>query len=69
MKAVLLTNHGGPEMLRYGDAPVYGRRTGRGGGRYPRRQRQRGHHKVRLGGGPYGSTSFRISWAAISPVS
>ena len=21
MKAVLLTNHGGPEMLRYGDAP------------------------------------------------
>jgi NADPH:quinone reductase-like Zn-dependent oxidoreductase len=58
MKAVLLTSHGGPEMLRYGDAPdpvvgadevlvdVYAASV------------NAADYKVRLGGGRYGHLKF-----------
>ena len=58
MKAVLLTNHGGPEMLRYGDAPDPIAGAGEVVVDIHAASVNAADYKVRLGGGPYGNLKF-----------
>ena len=58
MKAVLLTAHGGPEMLRYGDAPDPVARPGEVVVDIHAASVNAADYKVRLGGGPYGNIRF-----------
>ena len=57
MKAVLLTAHGGPEMLR-GDAPDPVARPGEVVVDIHAASVNAADYKVRLGGGPYGNIRF-----------
>src|SRR5262249_60205324 len=52
MKAILLTNHGGPEMLRYGDAPDPTAGPGEGAVDIPAASVNAADYKVRLGSEP-----------------
>jgi len=58
MKAVLLTNHGGPEMLRYGDAPDPMAGPGDVVVDIHAASVNAADYKVRRGGGAYGNLSF-----------
>jgi len=58
MKAVLLTNHGGPEMLRYGDAPDPIAKPGEVVVDIHAASVNAADYKVRRGGGPYGNIKF-----------
>jgi NADPH:quinone reductase-like Zn-dependent oxidoreductase len=58
MKAVLLTGHGGPEMLRYGDAPDPVAGPGEILVDIHAASVNAADYKVRLGGGRYSSVSF-----------
>jgi len=58
MKAVLLTNHGGPEMLRYGDAPDPTAGPGDVVVDIHAASVNAADYKVRRGGGAYGNLSF-----------
>ncbi|MGH6990788.1 MAG: NADP-dependent oxidoreductase [Stellaceae bacterium] len=58
MKAILLTGHGGPEMLRYGDAPDPTAAAGEVVVDIVAASVNAADYKVRLGGGPYGSLRF-----------
>jgi NADPH:quinone reductase-like Zn-dependent oxidoreductase len=58
MKAVLLTKHGGPEMLRYGDAPDPIAAPGEVVVDIYAASVNAADYKVRLGGGRYGLTKF-----------
>ncbi len=58
MKAVLLTNHGGPEMLRYGDAPDPVAGSGEIVVDIHAASVNAADYKVRLGGGPYSNIKF-----------
>jgi NADPH:quinone reductase-like Zn-dependent oxidoreductase len=58
VKAVLLTNHGGPEMLRYGDAPDPTAGPGDVVVDIHAASVNAADHKVRLGRGPYGNIRF-----------
>ncbi len=58
MKAVLLTNHGGPEMLRYGDAPDPTARPGDIVVDIHAASVNAADYKVRRGGGAYGNIRF-----------
>ena len=67
MKAAFIEQHGGPEVLQYGDLAGSGAGAGRGGGRYGRRQRQR----RRLEGARrriQAIEHFPTSWGAIFPA-
>jgi NADPH:quinone reductase-like Zn-dependent oxidoreductase len=56
MKAVLLTGHGGPEMLRYGDAPDPTAASGEVVVDIHAASVNAADYKVRRGGGAYGKT-------------
>src|SRR5262245_13502026 len=58
MKAVLLTNHGGPEMLYYGDAPDPTAGPGEVVVDVHAASVNAADHKVRLGVGAYGNVKF-----------
>jgi NADPH:quinone reductase-like Zn-dependent oxidoreductase len=58
MKAVLLTNHGGPEMLRYGDAPDPTAGPGEVVVDIHAASVNAADYKVRRGGGAYGNLRF-----------
>ncbi|HXQ54157.1 MAG TPA: NADP-dependent oxidoreductase [Stellaceae bacterium] len=58
MKAVLLTAHGGPEMLRYGDAPDPVAGPGQVVVDIHAASVNAADYKVRLGGGPYTNIHF-----------
>lgn len=58
MKAVLLMNHGGPEMLRYGDAPDPVAGPDQIVVDIHAASVNAADYKVRLGGGPYGNIRF-----------
>jgi NADPH:quinone reductase-like Zn-dependent oxidoreductase len=58
MKAVLLTNHGGPEMLRYGDAPDPAAGPGEVLVDIHAASVNAADYKVRRGGGSYGKIHF-----------
>jgi NADPH:quinone reductase-like Zn-dependent oxidoreductase len=58
MKAVLLTNHGGPEMLRYGDAPDPTAGPGEVVADIYAASVNAADYKVRLGGGAYSNIRF-----------
>jgi NADPH:quinone reductase-like Zn-dependent oxidoreductase len=58
MKAVLLTNHGGPEMLRYGDAPDPTAGLGEVVVDIHAASVNAADYKVRRGGGAYGNIRF-----------
>ena len=58
MKAVLLTNHGGPEMLRYGEAPDPIAGPGEVVVDIHAASVNAADYKVRLGGGRYSLTRF-----------
>jgi NADPH:quinone reductase-like Zn-dependent oxidoreductase len=58
MKAVLLINHGGPEMLRYGDAPDPIAGPGEVGVDIHAASVNAADYKVRLGGGRYSLSRF-----------
>src|ERR1700684_942604 len=58
MKAVLLANHGGPEMLRYGDAPDPTAGPGQVVVDIHAASVNAADYKVRLGGGPYSNIKF-----------
>jgi len=58
MKAVLLTNHGGPEMLHYGDAPDPTAGPGEVVVDIHAASINAADYKVRLGGGAYGNIRF-----------
>jgi NADPH:quinone reductase-like Zn-dependent oxidoreductase len=58
MKAVLLTGHGGPEMLRYGDAPDPVAGPGEVLVDIFAASVNAADYKVRLGGGRYGNLKF-----------
>jgi len=58
MKAVLLTGHGGPEMLRYGDAPDATAAPGEVVVDIHAASVNAADYKVRRGGGTYGSIRF-----------
>lgn len=58
MKAVLLIDHGGPEMLRYGDAPDPTPAPGEVVVDIRAASVNAADYKVRLGGGPYGNIKF-----------
>src|SRR5215468_6833648 len=58
MKAVLLTNHGGPEMLRYGDAPDPTAAPGEVVVEIHAASVNAADYKVRRGGGAYGNIRF-----------
>jgi NADPH:quinone reductase-like Zn-dependent oxidoreductase len=58
MKAVLLTSHGGPEMLRYGDAPDPIAGPGEVVVDIHAASVNAADYKVRRGGGPYGNIKF-----------
>jgi len=58
MKAVLLTNHGGPEMLRYGDAPDPTAGPGEVVVDIHAASVNAADYKVRRGGGTYGNIRF-----------
>jgi NADPH:quinone reductase-like Zn-dependent oxidoreductase len=58
MKAVLLTNHGGPEMLRYGDAPDPTAGPGEVVVDIHAASVNAADYKVRRGGGAYGNIRF-----------
>jgi NADPH:quinone reductase-like Zn-dependent oxidoreductase len=58
MKAVLLTGHGGPEMLRYGDAPDPIAGDGEVLVDIVAASINAADYKVRLGGGRYGNLKF-----------
>jgi len=58
MKAVLLTGHGGPEMLRYGDAPDPAAGPGEVVVDIHAASVNAADYKVRRGGGAYGNIRF-----------
>src|SRR5882762_7337316 len=58
MKAVLLTGHGGPEMLRYGDAPDPTAGPGEVVVDIHAASVNAADYKVRRGGGTYGNIRF-----------
>ena len=58
MKAILLTQHGGPEMLVYGDAPDPAAGPGEVVVDIHAASINAADYKVRLGGGPYGNLRF-----------
>ena len=58
MKAVLLTRHGGPEALRYGEAPDPVAGPGEVVVDIHAASVNAADYKVRLGGGPYGNLTF-----------
>jgi NADPH:quinone reductase-like Zn-dependent oxidoreductase len=58
MKAVLLIDHGGPEMLRYGEAPDPTAGPGEVVVDIHAASVNAADYKVRLGGGPYGNLKF-----------
>lgn len=58
MKAVLMMTHGGPEVLRYGDAPDPVARPGEVVVDIHAASVNAADYKVRLGGGPYNIKSF-----------
>ena len=58
MKAVLLTGHGGPEMLRYGEAPDPVAGPGEVVVDIHAASVNAADYRVRLGGGPYGNIRF-----------
>src|ERR1700679_923459 len=58
MKAVLLINHGGPDMLRYGDAPDPVAGPGEVVVDIHAASVNAADYKVRLGGGPYSNIKF-----------
>jgi NADPH:quinone reductase-like Zn-dependent oxidoreductase len=58
MKAVLLTGHGGPEMLRYGDAPDPAAGPGEVVVDIHAASINAADYKVRRGGGAYGNIRF-----------
>src|SRR5690349_24987591 len=58
MKAVLLTNHGGPETLHYGDAPDPAAGPGEVVVDIHAASVNAADYKVRLGGGRYSLTRF-----------
>jgi NADPH:quinone reductase-like Zn-dependent oxidoreductase len=58
MKAILLMGHGGPEMLRYGDAPDPVARPGEIRVDIFAASVNAADYKVRLGGGPSGNIRF-----------
>ena len=58
MKAVLLTGHGGPEMLRYGEAPDPVAVPGKVVVDIHAASVNAADYRVRLGGGPYGNIRF-----------
>jgi NADPH:quinone reductase-like Zn-dependent oxidoreductase len=58
MKAVLLTGHGGPEMLRYGEAPDPVAGPGKVVVDIRAASVNAADYRVRLGGGPYGNIRF-----------
>jgi NADPH:quinone reductase-like Zn-dependent oxidoreductase len=58
MKAVLLTGHGGPEMLRYGEAPDPVAGPGKVVVDIHAASVNAADYRVRLGGGPYGNIRF-----------
>lgn len=58
MQAVLLTGHGGPEMLRYGEAPDPVAGPGEVVVDIHAASINAADYRVRLGGGPYGNIRF-----------
>ncbi len=58
MKAVLLVNHGGPEMLRYAEAPDPVAQAGEVVVDIHAASVNAADYKVRRGGGPYGNIRF-----------
>src|SRR5258708_40314573 len=58
MKAVLLTGHGGPEMLRYGEAPDPTAAPGEVVVDIHAASVNAADYKVRRGGGAYGNIAF-----------
>lgn len=58
MKAVILSANGGPEMLRYGDAPDPVAKPGEVVVDIHAASVNAADYKVRLGGGPYSNTKF-----------
>ena len=58
MQAVLLTGHGGPEMLRYGEAPDPVAGPGEVVVDIHAASVNAADYRVRLGGGPYGNIRF-----------
>jgi NADPH:quinone reductase-like Zn-dependent oxidoreductase len=58
MKAVLLTGHGGPELLRYGEAPDPVAGPGEVVVDIHAASVNAADYRVRLGGGPYGNIRF-----------
>ncbi len=68
MKAVLLTKHGGPEMLRYGEAPDPIAAPGEVVVDIYAASVNAADCKVRLGGGRYALNQFLMSSAETSRV-
>ena len=64
MKAVLLTNHGGPEMLRYGEAPDPVAGPGEVVVDIHAASVNAADYKVRRGSGPYSTIRFPRSAGA-----
>jgi len=69
MKAMLLINHGGPEMLRYGEAPNPTAGLGEVVVDIHAASVNAADYKVRLGGGDIALVGSRIFLAGTSPAS